>query len=398
MIRKAFASHAAVFLAAIAWAAALVVGVSSADALPICFHYVPTLSEELRAGDAAVIVRLVDRPPQPPADAAKEPLPCSFEVVEVLKGEEHLARLSQGKRPYRIKIVQSGEHPLGTLFLAFGVTADNPVWNTPIELRSAASLQYVRALPKLANKGLLRATFFLDYLEHQDSLLAIDAYDEFAKFDYSQLAEFKKHLPREKLIEWIGEPRVPTEHRRLYLRMLSHCAVADDLEMLENLIARRDDPMRKALDASIFCYLTLKGPAGMPLVESLFLKNADAEFADTYSAVSALRLVGSDTSAVSHRRLAEGLRHVLARPAIADLVIDDLAKWQDWSAMPRLAELFKTADPKASWVRVPVLNYLRACPLPEAARHVEFLEKLDPEAANRAKFYRRQKPAGPDSA
>ncbi|MFM8290596.1 MAG: hypothetical protein ACKOC4_02710, partial [Planctomycetia bacterium] len=36
------------------------------------------------------------------------------------------------------------------------------------------------------------------------------------------------------------------------------------------------------------------------------------------------------------------------------------------------------------FVREPIVNYLRACPLPEAAAAVKELEKIDPEACRRA--------------
>jgi hypothetical protein len=65
-------------------------------------------------------------------------------------------------------------------------------------------------------------------------------------------------------------------------------------------------------------------------------------------------------------------------------VIPDLARWQDWSVMDRLVKLFKNADDDSIWVRVPVINYLRACPLPEAKQHIEELAKIDPEAVKRA--------------
>jgi hypothetical protein len=78
---------------------------------------------------------------------------------------------------------------------------------------------------------------------------------------------------------------------------------------------------------------------------------------------------------------------MLDRPELADLVIPDLARWQDWSAMDRLVKLFKDADQNSSWVRVPVINYLRACPLPEAKQHIEELAKIDPDAVKRASSF-----------
>jgi len=65
-------------------------------------------------------------------------------------------------------------------------------------------------------------------------------------------------------------------------------------------------------------------------------------------------------------------------------VIADLARWEDWSAVDRLVTLFKEAEADNIFVREPVVNYLRACPLPEAAAAIVELEKIDPEAVRRA--------------
>jgi len=60
---------------------------------------------------------------------------------------------------------------------------------------------------------------------------------------------------------------------------------------------------------------------------------------------------------------------------------------EDWSVMDRLFELYKTATDKNSWVRVPVVNYLRACPLPKAKELLDQCEKIDPSAVRRANMF-----------
>ena len=69
---------------------------------------------------------------------------------------------------------------------------------------------------------------------------------------------------------------------------------------------------------------------------------------------------------------------------MADLVIPDLARWQDWSQVKRLAELFRSTDPKTTWVRLPIINYMRVCPLPEAAEALKEFRRLDPAAVEKA--------------
>lgn len=137
----------------------------------------------------------------------------------------------------------------------------------------------------------------------------------------------------------------------------------------------------------IACYLTLVGADGMPLIEEHFLGNEKAEYADTYAAIMAVRFHGNETEAVPRERLLEGLRHVLDRPAMADLVIPDLARWKDWSVIGKVVLLFKNADSNSNWVRVPVVNYLRACPLPEAKEQIEELKKIDPESVKRSEDF-----------
>jgi hypothetical protein len=98
----------------------------------------------------------------------------------------------------------------------------------------------------------------------------------------------------------------------------------------------------------------------------------------------ALRFLGEQGGVIDRDRILQSLRIMLERPQLADLVIRDLARWEDWESMPRLVQLFKEADEESSWVRVPVINYLRACPLPEAKDHIDELAKIDPNAVKRA--------------
>ncbi len=45
-----------------------------------------------------------------------------------------------------------------------------------------------------------------------------------------------------------------------------------------------------------------------------------------------------------------GLRAVLEREEMADLVIPDLARWEDWSVIERLTSLFTDAKKESNWV------------------------------------------------
>jgi hypothetical protein len=145
------------------------------------------------------------------------------------------------------------------------------------------------------------------------------------------------------------------------------------------------------LDALVACYLILRGPDGIDLIENRFLKNPHAEYTHIYSTIMALRFHGDqNTGVVPRERLLEAMRLLLDNPDFADQVILDLSRWEDWSVLDRLVEMFKNSDAKG-YVRQPVVSYLTvASEQPgdvgkRAKAAMADLEKLDPETVKTAR-------------
>ncbi len=371
-----------------ALAACLLILPNSATACPFCSAVALTFSEEMKANDVAVIAKLVGpetktRPATSPGGGGfrQDDISYSlFDIEQVLKGSDGL----DGAK--RVRVLYFGKQPPGSKFLLMGTDPEDVKWSTPIPLTDRA-VAYMLKLPGLPEKGVDRLTFFQNYLEDKDDLLARDAYDEFAAAPYSEIKSLKSRMNHKQLVAWIKDPDLASSRRRLYLTMLGACGGREDAAMLEKMLVAKNDQPRTGLDAMIACYLTLKGPKGMPLIEDLFLRNDKAEYTDTYAAIMALRFHGQEETIIPRKRLLEGLRLMLDRPELADLVIPDLARWEDWAVMDRLAKLFKEADEKSSWVRVPVVQYLKACPLPKAEKLIAELEQIDPESVKRASFF-----------
>jgi hypothetical protein len=342
-----------------------------------------TFSDELEQSDAVIIATL-SRAPQAPSGNSTTLERAKFDIVEIIKGDRHLSKTTSIELPY------FGEGKIGSRFLLFGVDPPKLLWSTPT-LLSDKSEKYIKHVFKLPKDSLPRLQFYQDYLEDPDEMLARDAYDEFARAPYEQVIALKEHMRRDQLVAWIKDQDVPAGRRRLYLTMLGVCGDQNDADMLEGMLRAEDRKMKSGLDALIACYLTLRKEQGLPLIEELFIKNQKCEYADTYSAIMALRFHGQETDVIPRKRVIQSLHHMLDRPDLADLVIVDLARWEDWSVMERLVDLYKKADEKSAWVRVPVVRYLLVCPLPEAQAHLKECEKIDAGAVRRAKtFY----PAG----
>lgn len=366
-------------LAALAMIASLPI---IARCCPFCSAVSMTFCEEIGQSDVAVIAKLIERPPQS-ADSAQNATatvqPSRFDIVEVLKGQD----LVDPKKK-EFETLYFGSEAVGKEFLVMAMNEKPKLaWATPIAITPAVK-PYLKTAMTLPKEGADRLVFFQDYLEGSEEMLARDAYDEFAKAPYKDVADLKDRMKHDQLVEWIKDSKVSASHRRLYLTMLGVCGTSKDATMLEELI-KDDSPSGKpGMDAMVAAYLTLKGPEGVPLIEDLFLKNNDAEYTETYAAIMALRFHGQEEKVVPKQRLVEALRHMLDRPQLADLVIPDLARWEDWGSMEKMVKLFKEANDDTDWVRVPVINFLRACPLPEAKKHLEELAKIDPESVKRA--------------
>jgi hypothetical protein len=379
--------------------AAAVLGlVARAAACPFCSAVSLTFAQEIAQSQAAVIARLVEPPPAAAlAPRAEGPLPKGkFQVVEVLKGSGLVADaglLGADARP--IETIMLEEKPIGTLFLLMAVEPPELVWSSPIRVSDRA-VEYIRKLGDLPDKGPERLAFFERHLEDEDDALARDAYDEFAVAPYADVRALKDRMDPAKLLGWIENPKVQANRRRLYATMLGVCGTPADADRIGAILEGKTADgaalpadraeVRGGLDALIACYVALRGPAALDLVDRLFLdrRGRDVPFAETYAAVMALRFLGEESDLVSRDRVLQSLRLLLEEPKLADLVIADLARWQDWTAIDKLVGIFKSATSDNIFVREPIVNYLRACPLPEAAAAVRELEAIDPEAVRRA--------------
>ncbi len=350
-----------------------------AGACPFCQAINLTFAEQLDSKDVAIVARLL-KLPKPVSDPDADLPKAAMEISKVLKGSEYV------KEGMQFNVVVVGTYPIGQEFLVMGVDPPGISWTTPMKA-SERVFKYLETIQSLPKSGADRLVFFQGYFEDKESVLAFDAYDEFAKAPYEDLIALKDRMQKDKLVQWIKDPELSHNRRRLYLTMLGVCGGADEAKVLESFIESGDRRQQAGLDALLASYLTLKGADGLPLIVDTFLKNKETEYVDVLAAVSALRFHGTEVDIVPKEDIVAAVRHVLDRPRMADMVIPDLARWKDWSVMERLVKMFKETDDETNWLRVPVITYLRECPKPEAQAYIEELAKIDPDAVTRADFF-----------
>ncbi len=344
-------------------------------ACPFCNAVSQTLRQEMAVMDAVVIAIAVDRENARNEETGE----VLMRVEKVLKGDA-LVEVGQ-----EVNAIYYGDVKSGRTFMLSGVDPPKMQWSClPLSPRAE---NYLLKVTKLPEDDVARLRFYYDFLQDEETMLSRDAYDEFAIAPYSAVKQLAPEIDHKALVSWINDPEATVDRRRLYLTMLGVCGDEKDLPMLEEQLRSTQKSTRSGLDALVACYLTLSGEKGLALVDELFLKNSKAPYADTYAAIMAIRFHGTEGDVIARSALVESLHHVLDRKDLADLVIPDLARWSDWSQIDKMKELFLDADPDNNWVRVPVVNYLRACPLPEATQALKELEKVDPESVKRANTF-----------
>ena len=345
-----------------------------------------TIGEEMFSSEIVLMVKLNSIDGLKKSDEAEQNRTAgdddrmaTFDVIQIIKGKSFV-RNEQVKAPYY------GEREKGSTFYLTGIEPPNIVWNDPIFLDDAAQ-EYVAGILKLPVDPLDRLKYFQSHLEHKNEVIARDAYDEFARAPYEQILAMKEFMDRKQIVDWAKSEKVPASRRRLYFMLLGVCGTDKEIPMIEEMLRSKNPKKRTGVDAMIACYLTLSREKGLPVIEELFLKPKDAEYTDVYSAVMAIRFHGTDSDVIPRKKLLSMLHHLLDRPRLADLVIPDLARWEDWSVMDRLVKLFEKSEGKTSWVRIPIVNYLKACPLKKAEAEIERLKKIDAEAFKKADIF-----------
>ena len=150
---------------------------------------------------------------------------------------------------------------------------------------------------------------------------------------------------------------------------------------MEEVLAASETP--SLADIQIGCFLALKGQAGLPLIQNRYLTNPQATFAEFYSAILALRFVSDlPNSPLSKESIIASFRLVLRNARMADLVVSDLIRLEDWESLDRLVELYK--EPDVKWVRVSIVRFVRECPTEMAKQRLQELTEFDAAAVRRA--------------
>lgn len=403
-------SARSVLTVAVSSVLAMSLAVTPALSCPFCSAPSLTLAEQLAQADAAVLVQWVEGTKATETSAGS----TVYEIKQIVRN--HKGALKAGDR---ITLPRYRASQPGDLFMLMGSKGTTIEWGSPLEV-SEASFNYIAQAPAPETPTVRRLAYYLRFLEYPDPLIANDAYGEFANAPYEDIAQLADEMPREKILKWATSPETPPSRLGLYGLLIGLCGTADDARKIEERIVQETEDFRLGIDGMMSGYLLLTGEKGLEVIERTKLKDASVPFSETYAAMQALRFMWKYAEGrVDKDRLRESMRILLDRPELADLVIADLARWNDWGVQDRLMALYRrTQKPAAEGagdgnpdpynipsVKRAIVRYMlvssrdvpedavagEASELPEhvvkGRRYVDELRKLDPKTVREAERF-----------
>lgn len=205
--------------------------------------------------------------------------------------------------------------------------------------------RYIIEAPAPTSDAQQRLAYHHRFLEHADPLIAADAWGEFARCDYAQIKEFRPRLQAEPLRRWIAAKDISPERLGLYGMLLGLCGEPSDVEFLKQQIGPPGtEDLRFGVEGLMGGLLLLEKETGLSFLSKTRLQNLNASTLDCFATVQALQFVWEyEPELIPRRELRSAMHPMLERPELREIAIRDLARWEDWTIVPRLPGLYKEA-------------------------------------------------------
>lgn len=358
---------------------------SAVPGCPFCGPTDPPFSQRLAQCDAAVQVKWVSLV----SDEVKQTETTTFEIVEVVKNWER--PLKEGQR---VTLPFGRDGQPGDLFLLIGKYDEDDKslnWELPVQLNGEYLYPYIRQVPSPEAPD--RLTFFLKFLEFSDAEIAGDAFAEFSRAQYKDVAALAPMLPRGKLHKWLSSKDPAMQVRLgLYGMLLGLSGDDSDAKFLESLILTLPDPERPrfGIDGMMAGYILLQRERGLDKLLAAKFDDPLAED-DLLPLRNALVFVWDYArDRVPTETLQAAMRRYLDRPRLASSVLPDLARWKDWSVLDRLIKSYGEAPFDADLAKQDIVKFALVCerdglkksadaPPATALEARQFLNGLDPD-------------------
>jgi len=249
--------------------------------------------------------------------------------------------------------------------------------------------KYIAAILKNKDKSQperLRVAF--DFLTSPESEVAMDAYQEFLRADYSDYKEMAKTLPADTIAGWLQDPKTPPWRYGLYASLLGHCGKAKHAELLLAMINDPEKRQGSGLHGMMAAYTMIEPKKGWKFLNELVQNKGQKKerFMVRYAGLQTMRfllqnrldVIDKDEN-VARAEIVKGVAGILNVGDMADFAIEDLRKWRRWEFCDQVIDLAGKENFGTPIMRKAILRYALQCPSGRAVDYVKAQRKLDRE-------------------
>lgn len=364
-------------------------------ACPFCSAPSLTLSEQMAQADAVLQIAYESAKKGEQGEAGQ----TTYKIVRIVKAPKGL--LKEGGT-LELPLYRAANK--GDLFLLTGSQTAAIEWGSPLDVSKDAFDYIVNApAPDLSYED--RLPYFLTYLENKDEVISNDAYGEFANAPYEEIAKVADRIPTQRVREWVSDKSTVPTRLGLYGLLLGLAGNDADAKVMLAKINEPTQDFRLGIDGIMSGYLMIAKADGLKELEKSKLKGKDVPFSETYAAMQALRFMWKyEPGTIAKEDLRASMRVLLERPELADLVIADLSRWEDWEVTDRLIVMYDEEDFNIPSIKRAIIRYLLVCSSQEsevagdppahvvkAASALEDIQEKDPKIYRDAKRFFRLK-------
>lgn len=292
----------------------------------------------------------------------------------------------------QIRVEYERDGKPGDPFLMLGETKDGEVnWDEPISIGGEYLKRYIQVVPK--PEAANRLEFFVKFLEFPDSEICADAYAEFSRATFENVAALAPKMPRKKLREWLASDDPQMRVRLgLYGMMLGLCGDDTDADFLEQMIMKAPEPdqPRFGIDGMMAGYMMIRGESG--LKKLMDAKLNDPRAADDLMLIenALVFLWNYCPDRVPHKVVCDAMRRFLDDPKVAAGSVKHLARWKDWQSLDKLIAAYGHEPFDSNFGKQQIVIFALVCEkdgkatspdaLPQSAiKARSFLDGLDPK-------------------
>ncbi|MFN9370054.1 MAG: hypothetical protein ACK6CT_15025 [Planctomycetia bacterium] len=254
-------------------------------------------------------------------------------------------------------------------------------------------IAHVVAAPATSQPAARRLAWFAERLEHPDRRIAEDAFTEFGLAPFAAVRAAAGEFDAGKLGDWVVDPGIDQRRRGFYGLALGLVAARErdeavrsrQIAILRGTIERPGTDVRAGFDGLLAGMLVAEGARGLEWIVARGLCGPETRAGDARHALAALRFAWEYLpESLPRAAVVQATGQLAENPAVAADAVVDLARYQSWDDVDRVAAAWGRLGGEDTLVRRAVAGYLAACPLPAARAHLARMREAEPERVRQA--------------